>query len=208
MTKAAELMHAILAILILAFVISFLSGLQSFLSALIISAILIAINLIAKKSIAYFLDARAETRIWHLQRYWVYKKSYFKKPFPAGLILPFILVWISLGYIKWLAVTEFQVYPRKSRVAKRHGLYRYSEMTEFHVSFIAAAGIFASLIAAAFAYLLNFPDFARLSIYFASFNMLPISNLDGSKIFFGSQITWYSLSILCIIGLGYSFFLL
>jgi Zn-dependent protease len=54
---------------------------------------------------------------------------------------------------------------------------------------------------------MGFSEFSRLSIYFAFFNMIPISDLDGNKIFFGSLILWSFLAALVLIGLGYVFFL-
>jgi hypothetical protein len=37
--------------------------------------------------------------------------------------------------------------------------------------------------------------------------MLPIADLDGNKIFFGSIVIWSFLAVLVLIGLGYIFLL-
>ena len=81
-------------------------------------------------------------------------------------------------------------------------------MTEYHIGVIAGWGILANLFFALIGYLIGFTEFARLNIYFAFFNIIPLSNLDGNKIFFGSFIFWSFLAILTIIGLGYAFFLI
>ena len=47
-----------------------------------------------------------------------------------------------------------------------------------------------------------------INFWFAFFNMLPISELDGNKIFFGSIVFWSFLAILTLIGLGYAFLLI
>ena len=57
-------------------------------------------------------------------------------------------------------------------------------------------------------YLLGYPDFARLNLYLAFFNMIPISDLDGNKIFFGSIVLWSFLATIVLIGLGLAFFLI
>lgn len=207
MFKLKELLHILIAIIIIAFVMSFLRSFNFFLTMLLSALILLAINILSKKATAYYLGANTETKIWSMQRYWVYAKSHFKKPIPAGIIFPFILSVFSLGWIKWLAITEFDVRASKSRVTKKHGLYRFSEMTEWHIALIAAVGIFANLIAAVVAYILGFEEFTRLSIYFCCFNLVPISKLDGTKIFFGSIVLWSVLAAICLIGLLYALFL-
>ena len=51
-------------------------------------------------------------------------------------------------------------------------------------------------------YLVGFSDFAKISLYYAFFNMLPLSDLDGNKLFFGSLVTWVFLAALVLIGLA------
>jgi len=81
-------------------------------------------------------------------------------------------------------------------------------MTEEHIGWIAAAGIAANLLFAVVGYLIGFSELARISIYFAFFNMLPLSDLDGNKIFFGSRILWSFLAALVLIGVGYALLLI
>jgi len=80
-------------------------------------------------------------------------------------------------------------------------------MTEMHIGIIAAVGVITSLFFAVIGYLLGFTEFARLSIFFAFFSMLPFSELDGNKIYFGSFVLWSFLAALTLIGLGYAFLL-
>ncbi len=209
MFSIKELAAIITVIILFAFIISFLQGLEVFLSALITATIIIAVNVISKKLIAYRLDSKIEQKIWQWQRWGFYERSKLKKPIPAGIIFPFILIWISypLGFLKMLTFLQFDVSPLPSRAAKKHSLYRYTEMTEWHIASIAGFGIFCVLVLAAVAYLLNYPDLARYSIYFSLWNLLPIGQLDGCKILFGSRLLWYILSIFVLIGLFYSLFL-
>ncbi len=209
MFKARELIHIIIAIILFAFIISFLKPFKTFLSSLIISSTIIIVNIFSKKLMAYYLDSEIEHKIWQWQRWGFYERSKLKKPIPAGIILPFILVWLSYptGFLKLLTFLQFDVKPSSSRVAKRHGLYRYTEMTEWHIASIAGFGIFSCLILATIAYFLNFPDLARYSIYFSIWNLLPISHLDGGKILFGSKILWVILFLLSLSGLFLALFL-
>lgn len=209
MFKIRELIHIALAIILFAFVISFLQNLSVYLVALLIATVILFVNILAKKLMAYHLDSTIEQKIWHFQRWGFYERSYFKKPIPIGMILPFALVWLSYpsGFFRCLTFLQFDVKPTTARAAKRRGLYRYSEMTEWHIAAIAAIGIFANLVLAIISYLLNYPILARFSIYYAIWNLLPLSQLDGTKILFGSRILWLTLLILSLIGLFFALFL-
>ncbi len=63
-------------------------------------------------------------------------------------------------------------------------------MSENHIGAIAAAGIIVNLVFVLIGYLIGYEEFAKLNLYYVLFNMLPISDLDGNKIFFGNLITW------------------
>lgn len=193
--------------LILAFTISLLKSMEIFLYTLLTVFLVIAINLIAKKVASFYLGTEIEVKIWEIKRYGFNVNRYFKRPFPAGAFFPIIVTAFSFGYLIWMASLVFEVKPNIYRKAKRHGLYAFSEMTEEHIGKIAAVGVLANLAFSILGYLMGYPDFARLNIYFAFFNMLPLSNLDGNKIFFGSMVLWSFLASLVLIGLGYVFFL-
>ena len=106
---------------------------------------------------------------------------------------------------KWLAILEFDVKPRIERVSRRHGLYRFSEMTDWHIAVIAAAGVFANILLAIISYSISgyfpgletsFEYFAKLNVYYALWSLVPLSSLDGSKILFGSKLLWLTLAII------------
>jgi hypothetical protein len=209
MKKANEFLHILLAIIILAFAVSLAKlSLGNFLFALLFFAIIFLVYISAKKAMAYYLQASVETRIWQFQRYGLKERYYFNKPIPIGIILPFLLSIISLGNFFWLAVTQSEITARKSRVIKKHDFYSFTEMTEWHIGLIPAAGIFACLVLAFIAYFLNFGELGRLAIFFACFNMIPLGNLDGTKIFFSSLIMWFVLAAVSLIALGYAILLI
>ncbi len=185
---------------------------------LIFIFIILVVSIFINKLAAGYFEANTEIKIWRIKRYWFNPGMHFKNPIPVGILFPLILALISIiikfglelqAYIilPWLAVLEFDVKPTKRRAAKRHGYYSFHEMTEWHIGCIASASIAASLILAIISYLVGFPELSRLAVYFACFNMLPVSNLDGNKIFFGSRIMWTTLAVICLIFLGYAVFL-
>lgn len=207
MFKGKEIAEIILVWIFLVFAIS-LFKLEEVVSTAVFVIIILAASILAEKLAAYYFEAEIETKVWRARRFGLKPWMYLKKPIPLGILLPLFFSLFSLGYFVWMAALEFDVKPAKHRAAKRHGFYSYHEMTEWHIGCIASFGIFASLILAIIAYLAGYPELSRLSVYFACFNMLPISNLDGNKIFFGSRILWTTLAVICLIFLGYAIFLI
>ncbi len=208
MMNVKEISFMVLASVVLAFVITLFTSLKSFFTFLLIVFVIILINVLVKKITAFILDSRIDIKLWEISRYGFKPSQMFRKPIPAGIIFPLFIVLITVGKVYWLASLVFEVKANVSRTAKRWGTYAFSEMTESHIGIIAGAGILATLFFALIGYLLGFESFARISIFYAFFNMLPISELDGNKIFFGSIVFWSFLAILTLIGLGYAFLLI
>lgn len=201
-----EIGTLILVTLVLALTISFLKT-QILLRVLLSVFLVLVLNVAAKKIASFYLESEIEIKPWQMERYGFKRHQYFKRPFQIGIFLPIIVSLVSLGNLFWMASMVFDVKPKVYRAAKRHGLYSFSEMTEAHIGLIAAAGVLVNLVASVIAYFLGFPTFARLSVYYAFFSMLPLSDLDGNKIFFGNMVLWSFLAALVLIGLGYAFFL-
>lgn len=183
---------------------------KTFLYALLAVAIVILANVFIKKLIAYRLDSEIEMRVWEIGKYGFTKDKHSKKPFPLGAFLPIIskIILFPLKNFVWMACLVFDVKPRIYRGAKRFGLYTFSEVTEYHLGLIAASGIGINLILSIIGYFLGFPLFARLNIYYAFFNMLPLSEFDGNKIFFGNLIMWAFLASLVLIGILFAIFII
>ena len=206
MLEKKEILVLLLITLVFAVTLSFLK-MEIFAEVLLAVFIVLVLNIAAKKMAAFYLESDIEIKLWRMERYGFKRHEYFKRPFEIGIFLPIIVSLVSLGNLLWMASMVFDVKPRVYRAAKRHGLYSFSEMTEAQIGMIAAAGVLINLVAAVIAYFLGFPLFARLNVYFAFFSMLPLSDLDGNKIFFGSMVLWSFLATLVLIGLGYAFFL-
>jgi len=220
MLNKKEIIAILITTLVLGFTISLMESLKIFAYISLTIFLIIIINILAKKVMSFYLDSETEINLWNIKRVGL---SYFlnvfpfstphpsrklKKPFPAGIFLPIITTAFSFGYINWMASLVFDIKPKTYRAAKRYGLYTFSEISEYHLALIAAVGISSNLFFAIIGYLIGFPDFARLNIYYAFFNMIPLSDLDGNKIFFGSKLLWSFLAIITLIGIGYAWFLI
>ena len=209
MINKKEIALIILSSVIIAFSITLVTDLTIFLYVLLGVFILILINSIVKKITAYFLESEIEIGIWEFKRWGFRKSQHFERGFPAGAFFPLLskALFFPINGFVWMASLVFETKAKGYRAAKRHSIYSFSEMTEEHIGLIAASGIFANLFLGIIGYLIGFPLFAKLSIWFAFFNMIPISNLDGNKIFFGNLVLWSFLAIITLIGLGYTFLL-
>lgn len=212
MITKREVISVLVVTIILAFIIAVFNKTGNFLNnlgySLLVILIILAVNISAKKFVAYLLDAEIEHRIWEFKRFGFKPQMQLKKAIPAGALFPLLFSFITMGYVKWMACLVFEVKPKTYHAARRHGLYSFSEMTEFHMGLIAVAGIFASIIAAIIAYFFGVSEFAKLSVYYVFFNMFPLGDLDGNKIFFGNIVVWSFLAALVIIAMGYAVFLI
>jgi len=190
--------------------LSFLGEWKTILYTLLAVSIIVLVNIFVKKAIAYRLDSEIEMKIWEIGKFGFTKEKHSKKPFPLGAFLPIIskIILFPLKNFIWMASLVFDVKPRIYRGAKRFGLYTFSEITEYHLGLIAASGIAINLIMAVIGYFVGFPLFARLNIYYAFFNVLPISELDGNKIFFGNLLLWSFLASLVLIGMLFAIFII
>lgn len=156
--------------------------LSMFKYALIALAIL-SINLVAKKLAALKLGCaiRAEPSTW--RRFGFPESSYFRWPFPSWIIWPLVFTGLSLGRFFWLSNMNFEVEPLPARAARK-----FSELTEFDIGLIAAAGIAANLFAAVIAAAFHNLSFTYLNLWFAFFNILPFPAYDGGKILFADKL--------------------
>lgn len=159
--------------------------------------IIIFLSILVKKIVAHHYEADIKIKLWELYRYGFRKGAHLKRPTPM-VWLPLILTLFSRGAIWWMGILSFDIKAKPERVSKRHGLYRFSEMTEWHIGLISLWGVISCLILSVIGYIIGFEYFAQLSTYYAAWSLAPISNLDGTKIFFGNRTIWFTISILTL----------
>jgi Zn-dependent protease len=212
MINKKEIASLVIVSIIIAFTITLVKSLNQFLLVLLGVFVLILINILVKKMVAYLLESEIEIKIWEIKQFGFKTHQYWKKAFPMGAFAPLIskIIFFPLNGFVWMASLVFDVKAKAYHAAKRHGIYSFSEMTEEHIGKIAAAGIFVNLLLAILFYFIggDFGTlFSKLNIWFVFFNMIPISDLDGNKIFFGNLVLWSFLAVVTLIGLLYTFLL-
>ena len=202
MLTKKEVVWIIIAILIGGFTIGLSSSLKPSLIGLLWAAVIILVSVIAKKIAAPAYNIKIEHKAWGWKRWGWYERSKFKKPIPLGIILPFFLSVLSLGMIKPLTLLQFDAENlAHKRALRKRGSYRYSEINESDLAFTSAWGFWALIALAIIGSVLNQPELTKYSIYYGIWNLIPISNLDGTKLFFGSLINWILLVIVYLIAL-------
>lgn len=202
--KSSEFTHLISAVLILAIVMSFDSlitaNFVSLTFAIIFAFVIIFANVTSKKLTASKLDANVEHSIWQFQRYGFKPHEHYKKPLPFGIIVPLIGTAIFLGLLKISTILTYETSSLKRRAAKRLGQYSFTEMTDFHIALIGASGIITTLAVAFISYWIpGLELLTKSATYYAFWNLIPFSKLDGAQIYFGSRTLWTSLAIITLI---------
>ena len=209
MINKKEASAIIISTIVIAFAISLLNW-KIFLYSALAVFLVILVNITAKKITGFFYESKVEVSLWEFARYGFNRDAHWKKPFPAGGVFPLIskIILFPFNSFVWMASLTFDVKSKVYRAAKRHGMYSFSEMTESNIATIAAVGILVNLLFAIVGYLLGFGMFAKLNIFFAFWNMIPLSDLDGNKMFMGNIILWSFVAILTLIGMSYAVFLI
>src|SRR3989338_7592960 len=212
--KKKEIGQLITAIVILGFVSGFFElftgDLKSFFIILGFSAIIIGINILAKKIMASRLDADVEHEIWKMERFGLKTERHLNKSVLTGLIIPLFISIITLGGIKLMSILTYETRALKRRAAKRFGPYSFTEMTDYHNALVGAVGIVSSLLITFITYWLPgsyWGIIGRMATFYAFFNLIPLSKLDGSQIYFGSRVLWSVLAVITLIFLLYTMFL-
>ena len=75
------------------------------------------------------------------------------------------------------------------------------EINDSDLAFTAAWGFWALILLAIIASIIKQPELAKYSIYYGIWNLHQISQLDGTKLFFGLLINWLLLIIVYVISL-------
>jgi len=206
-----EFSHVIAAIIIFTVISSFPSLIKKDYGSIplyfLFSAIIISIAIVSKKIIAYSLDANVKHQIWAAKRFGYRPHWHLKNDIPAGIIFPLVLSVFSIGFLKFPALLTYETSALKHRAAKRFGYYSFTEMTEWHNALIGAAGIVSALAISVVSYLIGVEYLTKLSAYYAFSNLIPISRLDGTQIFFGSKILYITLSVVTLIFFLFALFI-
>lgn len=212
--KKQEIIAVLIAIVVLTVVLAFrkvvLGDIPYLGMAFLFALIVVLVNVYAKKIAAYSLDANAEHELWYWQRYGFKPDSKLRDKIPAGAALPLILTVFSLGFVKCMSLLTYETTALKRRASKRFGFYSFTEMTDWHNALIGGTGIAALLALSFLTYWSPFPILEglwKVCAFYAFWNMIPFSKLDGAQIFFGSRVLWTALALVTAVFTSYALIL-
>jgi hypothetical protein len=189
-----EMKHILISSLIIGFLFSFnIFTISNWFKNSLLGAMAIIVNVLGHKLIANKKGCTSNYRIWNIKRFGFRKENKLpKKIFGkkvnsiyAGIILPLTLSFLSLGGIKALIVGTNDI---KETVYKRIKK-KYEKLTEVELATIAAIGTLTSLFVALIFQILNlrgFEQFVTMNYLIAIYSLVPLENLDGIKMLFGS----------------------
>jgi len=209
--KDLEIIHILIAILILSAVVAFKPAIEQNLPgvglAILFSTIIIIVTVVGRKIAANLLDSDVEHKVWMFSRYGYRPNWHLETSIPAGIILPLFLSFFSLGIIKFPTILQYETKALKVRAARRFGFYSYTEMTEWHNALIGAAGIISVLLLSFLSYFPGLEGLSKICAFYAISNILPIAKLDGTQILAGSKILYITLLIVTLIFFAYALLL-
>ncbi len=153
------------------------------------SIIMLSVFVLAQKFTAFRLDCKIKTKFLSFRRYWFQpptegQKAELPFDFPAWLALPLILALITNGFIRWLAILDFDIKPKASRLRRR-----WQELSEEDVGRIAISGPVAVLILGLIVRIAGFNEFAILCAWLSFLALIPIG--QGFKIMNTVRISWF-----------------
>ena len=192
-----ELFILIISALVLTLAINYNRPESSFYEGLITFLVILLINYGIKKLVAHFFEISITIKPWEIRHFGFKEKNQFKKPINM-IWWPLFVSLLTLGKIWWLPILEFDARAKPERAVRRHQQNKFSEVTENHVAYIVFWSIMATLLTGLVGYFIGFIDFFKISVFYAFWSLVPISRLDGSKLFFGEKWLW-GLSIIIIL---------
>jgi len=194
-----EYVWTLIAIIILGFIIEFSIEYTLTIRGFVYAAVIIISSILIKNLASEYFYVDIEHKVWEWKQWWFTKRAHFKKPIPIGLIIPFFIAFVFLGTAKIMTILQFDGKPSKKRILKARGSLRKQEVNESDFAFISAWGAWGLILLAIVASLIKQPELAKYSIYYGFWNLLPIGQLDGMKLFIGSFFNWVFLAIAYII---------
>lgn len=193
-----EILILVISALILTLAINYGRPNSSFYEGLIIFSIILLVNFVIKKVVAHFFEISITVKPWEINQFGFKEKNRFKKPLTM-IWWPLFISIMSLGKFWWFPILEFDVKGRPERATRKHGLYRFAEVTENHIAYIVFWSIIATLVVGLIGYFSGFENFFKISVFFALWSLVPISRLDGAKLFFGEKGLWFFTLIIALI---------
>ncbi|MFH1210011.1 MAG: hypothetical protein V1663_04450 [archaeon] len=188
-----EVKTLLLAVIVLTLIFAFNDNKPSFilsnwLSNLFLVLFLVIITLLfhiaGVKLAANYFDQEARFKFWHIKQFYFTEKRHLPLPFPIGIIIALFFTLISNGTSFFTAITTFEI-SNKKRIGRS-----FPNISEKEIAFICFWGIFANLVLLMFFKFINIPQGVLINSWFIIWNLLPITDLMGSQMFFSYRILY------------------
>ncbi|MBS3170580.1 hypothetical protein J4223_02270 [Candidatus Woesearchaeota archaeon] len=229
MFNKSEIRALIISIIVISFAIGFddkspvfVLGhwIQNFIAVMLMVTVSFVVHQLGHKLVARANGFETEYNLWGVQSFKLTTKSLMgrtiNKPFPKvirifgkqltinafpiGAVISVLTTLISNGKVFFLAIGQYNLLVKKATRVGR----KYIEVTNVEEAKIALAGPIASIILMVIAKWFNIygtlDTFILLNAALALFHMIPLPNLAGIKIYFGSRIL-YVTSLVFIISM-------
>ncbi|QQG39147.1 MAG: hypothetical protein HYS32_01675 [Candidatus Woesearchaeota archaeon] len=192
--SSREAQQIVLSSIVIAFVLSFLEGIIPFTRSLIITLIALIFFTITQKVIAKKYGFHGEYQIWSLKDKKPGKTNFYSLVLHnLGIVIPILIFLFTNGLISTLTTSSFVIKKRESLTGKK-----FPFITELEEAKILFSGIisfiFLAIIFKILSNALPTEEAMIICLLLAIYHLIPIPNLPGSKIFFGSR-TLYIFSI-------------
>ncbi len=188
-----EVLHLVVAILALGFVFGFDDKRPSFnfsywllnyIRICLASAAVLLSYALAQKIVAEHYSCSSEFKLWALQRFGFRPEYKTKRPLPIGIIIGILAAFLSAGKFPFAAFASFNIIEERHRRVGR----KFINVTAIETAKVALSGVFAALLIAFVLSALHLSkEVALIASLFAFFQMIPLPNLDGAKVFFASM---------------------
>ncbi|MBS3095359.1 hypothetical protein J4231_01645 [Candidatus Woesearchaeota archaeon] len=219
MFKKKEISHLVISIVVLGFAFGFndkqptfnlANWTFNFFRAFIAAAITLLLYELVHKFVASRYGSETEYEIWSIKRYWftpyaAFPKKIFGKytinSIPLGIIISLFTTLITNGLFYIIPLSSFKA------IEKTHlrVVSKFKHLTYFEEAKIASASIILltimAIILTSFGKSSTFTMLSTMLFVFVLYSMIPVSTLDGSKIFFGSLALY--LAVFAFIVLSY-----
>lgn len=201
MFSKKEIIHLVISIIFLGLIFGFDDGAKNFvlghwLVNLLGITLIVAISILIKESVMKLVSLskslESEYEIWNMHRVWFGSYGKLKKGIPAGIILAILFTFMSKGKFFFAAIG---VHNFKEKLGARTGRSKIF-IEYFEEATIALSGVMTHVFLVIFAVILSkfiardLTNLVRINFSLALFSLLPFSDLDGAKIFFGSKILY------------------
>lgn len=192
MLDKKEIIYASIAIVLMTIILSFVNYnllVEKMPLYFIFSAVIILLSIFSKKITARIIDVGIKIKSWEWKRYGIYARSEFKKSIPLGIILPLLLSFL-FSYRYFFGLLQFKSTALSSKVVKKYGKDRFSGLMEWDDALIVFYSIIPLLALALIVRFINITpiiELSRITMFYILWNLIPISQLDGTKLFFGSR---------------------